>query len=222
MRGAYGPLLRRMLPTPGNHEWPSHARGYDPFWRRVTGAPTPPWYAVRAGGWQLLSLNSEAAPEPGGPQLRWLRARLRGSSTCRLAFWHRPRFSAGKHGDAPQVAPLWDAVTGRAALVLNGHDHDMQRYAPVRGTTEIVSGAGGKDRYAIDRGHPGLRFADDIHFGALRLALRPGAARVEAIGVDGRRLDATTVRCRRSWRRRPRPGAGRAAAPPARRRDPRR
>lgn len=44
--------------------------------------------------------------------------------TCRLA-WHRPRFTAGKHADARDVAPLWEALRGRAKIVVNGHDHNM-------------------------------------------------------------------------------------------------
>jgi calcineurin-like phosphoesterase family protein len=112
-----------MAPTPGNHDWPDHESGYDSYWQRVTGAPTPPWYAFRAGGWHVLVLNSEAPHGPGSAQLRWLRAQLRGRTSCRLANWHRPRFSAGRHGDQPDMSPMWDALRGHAALVLSGHDH---------------------------------------------------------------------------------------------------
>lgn len=46
----FGPLADVTAPTPGNHEWPAHLEGYDPYWRTRTGAPTPPWYAFQIGG----------------------------------------------------------------------------------------------------------------------------------------------------------------------------
>ena len=196
MPEAYGPLLRRMLPTPGNHEWPNHPTGYDAFWRAVTGEATPPWYAVRLGDWTLLSLNSEAPHGAGSEQLQWLLRRLATLPTrCVLAFWHRPRFSAGRHGDQDDVAPLWDAVAGRAALVLSGHDHDLQRLRPVDGTTELVSGAGGKDHYGVDEGDGRLAFSDERADGAVRLVLHARRAELAFVATDGRRLDRASVAC---------------------------
>jgi Calcineurin-like phosphoesterase len=194
-QATYGSLVRRMLPTPGNHEWPNHAEGYDPFWRRVTGRRTPSWYAVRLGAWQVLSLNSEAPHGAGSAQLQWLRRQLRRPASCRLAFWHRPRFSAGKHGDQEDVAPLWNAVRGRAALVLNGHDHDSQRLRPIGGTTELVAGAGGRSHYAVRDGDRRLAYADDRRDAALRLVLRPGRADLAFVSAGGRVLDRARVPC---------------------------
>jgi hypothetical protein len=191
----YGPVLDTMLPTPGNHEWGNHLEGYDAFWRRTTSAPTPPWYALRVGGWQVLSLNSEAPHGEGDEQLRWLQQQLARPATCRLAFWHRPRFSAGRHGDQDDVAPLWDAVVGRATLILNGHDHDVQRLKPVQGTVEIVDGAGGADLYSVDDGDQRLAFADDQSFAAARLSLGATDARVQVVTATGRVLDRTRVPC---------------------------
>lgn len=68
----YGALAPRTAPTPGNHEWDQRSQGYDRYWRSATGAPTPPWYTLRIGGWQLLSLNSEAPHDRRSAQLRWL------------------------------------------------------------------------------------------------------------------------------------------------------
>ena len=196
----YGSLARRTAPTPGNHEWPQHPEGYDRYWRTVTGAPTPPWYALRLGGWQLLSLNSEAPHGPGSEQLRWLRRRLRAPGTCRVAFWHRPRFSAGRHGDQEDIAPLWNALRGHAALVLSGHDHDLQRLRPIDGLVELIAGAGGHGHYELDEGDPRLAFANDDTYGALRLDLRPGHATARFVAADGRTLDTSAVSCRPAGR----------------------
>jgi acid phosphatase type 7 len=192
----YGALAAITAPTPGNHDWPLHRDGYDPYWRAKTGAPTPPWYAFRTGGWRIISLNSEAPHGRRSPQLRWLRAELRrGGGTCTLAFWHRPRHSAGDHGDQVDVAPLWDALRGRARLVLAGHDHDMQRLRPRDGITALVAGAGGRSRYGVDGSDPRLAFGDDAHDGALRLELRPGRARLAFVAAGGAVLDRSAVTC---------------------------
>lgn len=192
----FGPLRAITLPTPGNHEWGNRAVGYNRYWAQVTGAAPPPYYAVSLAGWRLVSANSETAHGPGSAQLRWLRAQLAGPGTCRIVLWHRPRYSAGLHGDAPDIAPLWNATLGRATLVLNGHDHDMQRMRPVRGVTQLVSGAGGHYLYPVRAGHPRLAWSNARGYGALRLDLRPGAARYAFVASDGRELDAGTVRCR--------------------------
>jgi hypothetical protein len=195
----YGRLAGLTAPTPGNHDWRLARSGYFPYWRGVKGAPQPSFYSVRAGGWQILSLNSETAHGAHSAQLRWLRARLSGGGTCRLAFWHRPRFSAGTtHGNQPDVAPFWRALRGHARIVLNGHEHDSQRLRPIDGITEFVAGAGGHGRYPLDRSYRRLAFGDAAHYAALRLRLRPGLARYAFVTADGHTLDNGQVRCRTS------------------------
>jgi hypothetical protein len=191
----YGEFAKRTAPTPGNHEWPQRGDGYEPYWRRVTGRTPPAWYGFRIAGWTLLSLNSEAPHGRGSAQLRWLARRVAAPGTCRLAFWHRPRYSSGSHPDDPGLAPLFDALRGHAALVLNGHDHNMQRYRPVGGITELVSGAGGHGHYTLDP-DPRHAFADDTTYGALRIDLRPGRARLRFVSSSGSVLDDSVVRCR--------------------------
>ena len=194
----FGALARRTAPTPGNHEWGNRGEGYEPYWRAITGRLPPTYYRLRAGGWELLSLNSEAPHDSGSAQLRWLRARLRSPGTCRLAFWHRPRLSAGRHGDQDDVAPLWEALRGHAALVVAGHDHNMQRFKPLDGLTQIVAGAGGHSHYAADVGDERLAFVDNDSYGALRIELRPGSARLQFVATSGRVLDRAVVRCRQA------------------------
>jgi Calcineurin-like phosphoesterase len=194
----YGRLAARTAPTPGNHEWPNRATGYRPYWRRALHRPLPDWYGFRAAGWTLLSLNSEAPHERGSAQERWLRARLRGRGTCRIAFWHRARFSAGtEHGDQADMAAVWHDLRGHAAIALAGHEHDLQRLKPIDGITEFVAGAGGDSHYALRAHDDRLAFGDDRVSGALRLALRPGRAAYAFVAANGRVLDHGTVRCRR-------------------------
>ena len=191
----YGRFASITSPTPGNHEWPLHRQGYDPYWRDALGATPASWYSVRAGGWQIISLNSETDHGTGSPQVRWLQRTVRGPGDCRIAFWHRPRYNAGTvHGDAPDVEPLWSALRGHARIVLSGHEHNMQRLAPRDGITQFVSGAGGRDHYGFHR-RPDVKFADAEHFGALRLTLRPGHAGWSFVSADGKTLDSGSIGC---------------------------
>jgi hypothetical protein len=192
----YGPLARITAPTPGNHEWDNAPRGYDVYWRRALGRRTAHWYDFRAAGWQILSLNSETAHDARSPQHRWLRNRVRRPGSCRIAFWHRPRFSAGSHGDQSDMEPLWKALRGRAVAVLSGHDHNMQRFRAVDGITQFVSGAGGRHRYDLRDDDPRLAFADERTFGALRLFLQRGRMDYAFFAADGGVLDEGTLRCR--------------------------
>jgi hypothetical protein len=191
----YAPLDPITSPTPGNHEWDRRAEGYAPYWNRARrGRPQPLYYRQRVAGWDVLSLNSETPDDP--QQLAWLRRQVAAPGTCRIAFWHTPRFSAGEeHGDDAAVAPLWDAVRGRAALVLNGHEHNLQRFRPIDGTTQYVVGAGGRDLSGLDP-DPRLAFGDDATHGALRIELAPGRARTAFRAADGRTLDRSETRCR--------------------------
>jgi hypothetical protein len=161
----------------------------------VHGATPRRYYTLRAGGWQLISLNSEMSHGRRSRQVRWLRRAVRGPGNCRIAFWHRPRFSAGDvHGDAPDVQPFWSALRGRARIVLSGHDHNMQRLRPRDGITQFVSGAGGRSHYGLRR-RSGLAFGDARHYGALRLSLRPGRASWSFVAAGGRRLASGSIRC---------------------------
>ena len=193
----YGALAPITAPTPGNHEWGNRATGYFPYWQRKLGRPIEPWYETGAGGWQILSLNSEAPHGPGSKQLRWLGRQLGArDGTCRIAFWHRPRHNAGRgHGDAPDVAPLWNAVQGRAALVLGGHDHSSQRLRRRGGTVALVAGAGGPNVYTVNARDRRLVWSDDRTVAALRMELTPGRARFEFRAADGRVLHSGSVAC---------------------------
>ena len=199
-RLGYDPLYGRLAaitePTPGNHEWANRFSGYYPYWRAKKGRQQPPWSSVQTAGWELLNLNSEAAHGRGSRQLRWLNGRLTAGGDCRIAFWHRPRFSAGLvHGDAPDTGPLWNALRGRARAVLSGHEHDLQRLRPRGGLTQYVAGAGGRSRYPLSRTDPRLAWGRDDREGALRIVLEPGSATFEFRDTAGRVLDRSHTAC---------------------------
>lgn len=193
----YGALAKRTAPAIGNHESPTRAIGFDPYWTRKLGRPLPPYYALRAGGWTLIALDSELRGAAARRQVAWLRRTAsRGGGTCRLAYSHRTRYSAGPHGDQGDIAPLWNALRGRARLVLGAHDHDMQRLRRRSGITELIAGAGGNGLYPLRRRH-GLAFGNDTAYGALRMRLSAGRAQLAFVSASGRVLDRSAVRCAR-------------------------
>jgi hypothetical protein len=194
-RPAYARFSRITAPTPGNHEWPLHASGYDAYWRAVLKRPIAPYYRFTVAGWQIFSLNSEAPHDETSPQVAWLKAKLKARGTCRLAFWHRPRYGDGFEGTDEDVAPLWDALRGHAALVINGHDHNAQRYKPIDGITQLVEGAGGHGLHPISRPDPNRVYGDSSEYSALRLTLRRGRASYKFVAADGATLSSGAVRC---------------------------
>lgn len=191
----YGQFSQVTEPTPGNHEWPLHEEGYDPYWEEINARPQPYSYAFELGGWQILSLNSQGPRDPGSEQVQWLRDEVSAPGTCRAAFWHAPRYSArGKYGDDPSLEPFWSALGEKAAIVINGHEHNMQRFKPINGIVQFVAGAGGHGLYRLEEDKR-LAFANDRDYGALRLELEPGVARFRFVAADGRTLDSGTVPC---------------------------
>jgi Calcineurin-like phosphoesterase len=194
----YGAFNRLAAPTPGNHEWGNRGTGYFPYWRRAKGRPQPSWYRFRAGGWEVISLNSEAANDSGSRQQRWLRRVVdRRPGTCRIAFMHRPYMSAGAYKPGTRgLRSVWRTLRGHARLVLAGHDHNMQRLRRRDGMNQYVSGAGGRERYRVDRRDRRLAFGRGDRFGALRVELTGSVAKLQFRSGTGRVLDGSEVRCR--------------------------
>ena len=196
-RPTYGGLASITAPTIGNHEWPNVVTGYVPYWTAARGTPSPLWYAFAASGWQLISLNSNLPTSDD--QEDWLHSLIEDRpdyGTCRIAFMHHPRYSAGPHGDLTALQGIFDELGGHATIALSGHDHDMQRVLPVEGITQYVDGAGGSELYPVNRDDPRLAFFDDTDHGALRIALRPDHAILTFVDQDGALLDRSTVACR--------------------------
>ena len=191
----FGRLAHITAPTIGNHEWDNRFKGYYPYWYRRKGERLPPWFKTQIAGWEILSLNSQAPHGTRSAQVRWLESAVEGAGDCRIAFWHRPRYSAGAYGGAPDLNPLWNRLVGRAQIVLTGHDHNLQRHRPQRGLRQYVVGAGGRGRYGLHRGNPTLAWGRDDVDGALRMVLRPGRALLEFRAPSGRLLDRSRVAC---------------------------
>jgi hypothetical protein len=186
----WGRLKAVTRPVPGNHEYATPgAAGYFDYFGAAAGDPAKGWYSFDAGLWHVVVLNSNCAAAggcgAGSPQETWLRADLAGrSGVCTVAAWHHPRWSSGSHGDDPLSDSFWRALWEAGAdIILNGHDHDYERFAPMdpdgrpdptHGVRQFVVGTGGKNQTPFGAPKPGSEFRGTAPFGVLKLALRPG------------------------------------------------
>lgn len=191
----FGSLARITEPTIGNHEWENRFTGYYQYWAGRKGRRQPPWSKTEIAGWEIINLNSQARHGSESPQVRWLERAVSGPGDCRIAFWHRPRYSAGAYRVAEDLNPLWNRLVGRARIVLSGHDHNLQRHRPQRGITQYVAGAGGRGRYTLHGGPSTLAWGTDDVDGALRMVLKPGRALLEFRAPGGRLLDRSRRTC---------------------------
>src|SRR3990172_6213912 len=138
---SWGQYASNTYPAVGNHEYNvPGAQGYFDYWAskgRPTGDLASGYYSFDLGSWHLISLNSNCSTVPCDetfPQNDFLERDLANTSQpCIAAFWHHPYFNSGAvHGQsAPSGAKaFWDDLFAAGAdIVLNGHEHNYQRYA---------------------------------------------------------------------------------------------
>lgn len=186
----WGRVKARTRPAPGNHEF--HSAGaayYFEYFGPAAGDPADGYYSYSLGAWHVIVLNSECS-EVGGCGIgsreeKWLRADLSAHpASCTLAYWHKPLFSSGgKHGNDLEIMPLWQVLyDADADVVINGHDHDYERFAPQnprgepdagRGIREFVVGTGGKNLRPFGPTKANSEVRSIEAFGVLKLTLRP-------------------------------------------------
>jgi 3',5'-cyclic AMP phosphodiesterase CpdA len=186
----------------GNHEY---ATGSADVAIAYFGLPEEGYYSYRLGSWHVVVLNSNCrlagGCEEGSPQERWLEEELaRSSAICTVAYMHHPRFSSGLHGSDVTIAPLWRTLArGGVDVVLAGHDHHYERFAPFGGIRSFVVGTGGRSHYPVLRrlARPRSVVADWRTFGVLRLTLAPGRYAWRFVAAAGASFtDAGSARCR--------------------------
>ena len=193
----WGRHKARTRPVPGNHEYRSPgARPYFAYWGKRAGDGERGFYSFDAGAWHVVALNSNIGAAPGSAQHRWLRRDLEGSpARCVLAFWHHPLFSSGRHGDNPKMAALYHVLYDfGASLVISGHGHDYERFAPQdaegrldmdRGLRAFVVGSGGAGLYKLRRIHPNSEAFQAEEWGILELRLSADRYAWRFVAADG-------------------------------------
>ena len=208
----WGRYKARTKPAPGNHEYyTSGASGYYRYFGSAAGSRGNGYYSYNRGGWHIVSLNSSCEKIGGcgssSPQVRWLKADLASNPrSCTLAYFHEPLFSSGEHGNSPKVKPLWETLYAkRADVIISGHDHDYERFAPQtpdgklsygRGIREFVAGTGGKELRRFGKVRTNSQVRNSRTFGVLKLVLRPGSYGWKFIPAGGKKFtDSGHTRC---------------------------
>jgi 3',5'-cyclic AMP phosphodiesterase CpdA len=204
----WGAFKSTTYPAPGNHEWydSPNGQGYFDYFDGIgqndgrAGVRGEGYYSVDlTRHWHLITLNSNCtsdnvlitAPVPcsqGSAQERWLRRDLaEHRGMCIIAQWHHPYFTSGPNGGGPNdnaTLSFWrDLYRAHATLVLNGHDHGYERFAPqtpdgvadpMHGVREFVLGTGGKSLFGnATESAPNSQIYNDTAFGITLFTLYP-------------------------------------------------
>jgi acid phosphatase type 7 len=201
----WGRFKNRTHPAPGNHEYASmNGSPYFDYWGNQAGPPEKGYYSFDLGVWHIVALNTNCTvPDLGGcdngsEQDLWLQKDLAAHpNSCIVAFGHHALFSSGifkKHAIHPELRQFWeDLYKAHADLVLTGHEHSYERFAPQDpngnldqkdGIREIVVGTGGRSNDPLGFATANSEVRNVTSFGVLKLTLWPGKYTWEFIPVD--------------------------------------
>jgi hypothetical protein len=212
----YGPTWgrhkARTKPSPGNHEYlTAGASGYFGYFGAAARDPTKGYYSYNLGDWHVVALNSMCEKVGGcgatSPMVTWLKNDLKANAeACTLAYFHHPLFSSGPHGNQIKMRSIWDALYAAGAdVVVSGHDHVYERFAPQRpdgtldtsrGIRQFVVGTGGGGLYSFKaiKANSQVRNADT--YGVLKLTLNPTGYGWKFVPVAGKAFtDSGSAKC---------------------------
>jgi acid phosphatase type 7 len=195
----WGAVKAQTRPDPGNHDYENNpgAGPYFAYFGESAGPAGRGWYKFESGTWRVYSLNSECANSTcSDAQYNWLMADLAAEPhRCVVAIWHRPVFSTGPHGNSTRMASIFKLLYDNGAeLVITGHDHMYERFAPAdstgvpdaaNGVREFVVGTGGAALYAFKTDSSLIEVRNNATHGVLSLQLMPGAYDWEFMPVAG-------------------------------------
>jgi PKD repeat protein len=203
-------------PTPGNHDYnTSNASGYYDYFNG-SGNQTGPagdrskgYYSWNVGDWHFIALNTMSGGTVAQAQLDWLQSDLAANTKpCTAAYWHHPLVSVGNYSGYSQVKPFWDRLyAAKADLVLVGHDHNYQRYAPMtpdrtadnaNGIRQVLVGTGGRAFYGISSSHALLEKSNANSHGVLKLTLTATGYTGEFVRSTGTFTDSFSGTCHKA------------------------
>ena len=160
----WGALKGKTYVTSGGGHDQNGMGDFYTYWGTHAGPSiTQTWFSFEVGSWHITELNMNCDAVDCAKELAWFKTDLAAHpTTCSLAFWHFPHWGSGLRGSGtipedvnrrnysvPFIQAFYDAG---GELILNGHDHDYERFAPqnpsgaldnTRGVREIVVGTGG-------------------------------------------------------------------------------
>ena len=208
---SWGRAKNIIRPAVGNHEYlTAGASGYYNYFGAAAGDPSKGYYSYNVGAWHIIALNSNCSQVggcgAGSPQEQWLKSDLVAHPTmCTIAYWHHPRFSSGEHGSNTSYDTFWkDLYAAGVEIVLNGHDHDYERFAPQnpsaaadpKGIQEFVVGTGGKNHYQFMSVQPNSLVRNPDTYGILKLTLHAASYDWQFVPEPGKTFtDSGTRNC---------------------------
>jgi hypothetical protein len=202
----WGKFKARTRPALGNHEYrQADASPYFQYWGAQAGPAGKGYYSYELGAWHVVVLNTNCeVAELGGcaagsPQEVWLREDLRAHrGACIVAYGHHALFSSGlfrSHAVHPELKPFWeDLYAAHADLILAGHEHSYERFAPQdpegradpqRGIREIVAGTGGRSHGPLGLALANSEVRNAETYGVLKLTLGVSGYTWEFISEEG-------------------------------------
>jgi hypothetical protein len=194
-------------PTIGNHEYlTDNGSAYFNYWNNI-----PDYYSFNANGWHFISLNSNDYIVPtavDSEQYKWLQEDLAtNKQPCTIAYYHHPLFNIGPEGSTPAMTDIWKLLAdNKVSIVLNGHDHDYQRWMPLdgagepspTGVTEFVVGSSGHGLQSFTQTDDRLAYSNNSNptgFGVLQLQLNRNGANFSYRSIDKSVLDSGVIPC---------------------------
>ncbi|HXV59878.1 MAG TPA: metallophosphoesterase [Vicinamibacteria bacterium] len=198
---SWGQHKDRTRPSAGDHDYSTAgASGYFGYFGDLAGNSGEGYYSYDLGSWHIIVLNSNCL-EVGGcdadsPQGQWLQADLASNpSTCSLAYWHHARFSSGAEGSSASAGDLFQILYDAGAdVVLNGHDHDYERFAPqdpdgtldlAHGIRQFVVGTGGAPLQPFASVLPNSEVRNSDTHGVLKLTLHATSYEWDFVPIAG-------------------------------------
>jgi hypothetical protein len=205
----WGSFLSRTHAAVGNHDCGVPACvPYYAYFGAAAGPAGKGYYSYSlANNWHVIVLNSQCTLvggcAAGTPQEKWLLADLAANQGKHIiAMWHIPEFGSGNHSAGTKVfLPFWrDLYAAHADLILNGHEHDYERFAlqspsglaDANGIREIVVGTGGASSQILGQTRANSQVLRTGAFGVLVLTLQAHAYSWRFVSIDGSFTDSGT------------------------------
>ena len=207
----WGAFRDRIRPAPGNHDYyTAGAAGYYDYFGARAGPDRRGYYSFDHAGWHFIALNSMDDVDAQSAQYRWLQDDLaRSNALCTIAYFHHPAFnSGGVYGSVTRMRAFFDLLQSSGVeIVLSGHEHIYERFAPqradgtpdpARGLRQFVVGTGGHVLNPLGAPIANSEFRQNTRWGVLRLSLEEAGYGWQFVPVGGGALlDSGTAACHR-------------------------